>query len=357
MVAKVRIFEITGTGIPEQNYNGAVFNGSWNFTDGAGQVAEMDGPGWLPDDYLSETYNFSNPGGSTATNYTPSVFTLGDGSTVTTDDMVDLGAGYGSTNNMQTVLSDGTVINGKVNLAIIDATNGQRYAVLTQASGTTTDLEPYLKSGLQIVSVTGTGIHDTRYNTTVDDTPCFVRGTHILTPNGNVLVEDLHVGSRVTTLDHGTQTVRWVGSTSRYAQGVCAPICIKAGALDNDADLWVSQQHRMLLRDARAELLFGQNEVLVPAKSLINDETIRIVEGDRVEYFHILFDRHEIVIAEGAPSESLHLGAQSMKSLPSESIKEIKLLFPELITGVTRLQSTARQVLRNYEVRTLLGAM
>ena len=355
-MAQARIFAITGTGIPEQTYNGAVFNGSWNFTDGAGEVVDMTPPPWLPGSYVTETYNFTNPGGSSATNFTPTVFTFGDGSTISTDDMVDLGTSFGSTNNMQTVLSDGTVINGKINLAIIDASNGQRFAVLLEAGPGATDLEPYLQSGLEIVSVTGTSIHDTRYNTVADTTPCFTRGTHILTPNGDVRVEDIHVGSRVVTLDNATQTVRWIGPTMRAAKGACAPILIKAGALDNDADLWVSQQHRMLVRNAKAELLFGENEVLVPAKSLVNDDTIRIVEGGQVEYFHILFDRHEIVFAEGAMTESLHLGSQSLKSLPNESIQEIELLFPELISGVKKLRPTARQVLRNYEVRTLLGA-
>jgi hypothetical protein len=186
---------------------------------------------------------------------------------------------------------------------------------------------------------------------------CFARGTMILTPNGDVPIEDLRVGSRVETLDHGPQTIRWIGSTKRAATGACAPVHIRTGALDNDRDLWVSQQHRMVLRGARAELLFGEHEVLVPAKSLVNDCSIRIVEGGVVEYFHILFDNHEIIYAEGAMAESLHLGKQSFDALSHVSMREIEMLFPELAENRSNVPVTARQVLRHYEVKALLRAV
>ncbi len=208
------------------------------------------------------------------------------------------------------------------------------------------------------IGITATGLQSGSFAVdNVSLTPiCFTRGTSILTPNGDVLVEDLQVGSRVETLDHGPQTVRWIGSTVRVATGACAPVHIRAGALDNDRDLFVSQQHRMVLRGARAELMFGDHEVLVPAKSLVNDCSVRIVEGGEVEYFHILFDNHEIIYAEGAMAESLHLGKQSFDVLSHASIQEIEMLFPELCDRKTSLPPTARQVLRNYEVQALLHA-
>ena len=198
------------------------------------------------------------------------------------------------------------------------------------------------------------GISDTSLKEQTGIPICFTRGTSILTPNGDVCVEDLRVGSRVETLDHGPQTVRWIGSTVRAATGACAPVRIRAGSLDNDRDLWVSQQHRMVLRGAKAELMFGDHEVLVPAKSLVNDCSVRIIEGGEVEYFHILFDNHEIIYAEGAMAESLHLGKQSFDALSHASIQEIKMLFPELEITRDSLPATARPVLRNYEVQALL---
>ncbi|MEM7243178.1 MAG: Hint domain-containing protein, partial [Pseudomonadota bacterium] len=137
-------------------------------------------------------------------------------------------------------------------------------------------------------------------------TICFADGTQIETDKCAVAVEDLEEGMLVRTRDNGFQPIRWVGSSTRVGKGKLAPIRIAAGTLGNTRDLRVSPQHRMLLEGWQAELLYGEAEVLAPAKSLVNDQTIRIEECDEVEYFHILFDTHEVIFAEGAPSESFH---------------------------------------------------
>jgi len=67
-------------------------------------------------------------------------------------------------------------------------------------------------------------------------------------------------------------------------------------------------------------------------------------------------DQHEIIFAEGAMVESLHIGAQSLQSLPKDAIEEIEMLFPNLFTPTGGLNPTARQVLKTYEVRALLAA-
>ena len=120
------------------------------------------------------------------------------------------------------------------------------------------------------------------------------------------------------------------------ATGVLAPILIRKGALGNDRDLRVSPQHRMLLQGWQAEMLFGEEEVLATAKSLVNDHSILRDEGGEVEYFHMLFDTHEIIYAEGAPSESFHPGEQGWKTLDQGTRDEILTLFPEL-SGFTNL--------------------
>lgn len=138
---------------------------------------------------------------------------------------------------------------------------------------------------------------------------CFCRGTRILTSRGEIPIEDLQAGDKAVTVDHGLQSIRWVGFSTVVAQGGdLAPILFEAGALGNTGPLRVSPQHRMIVSGPVSEMLFGESEVLVPAKSLINDRTIRRDPGDRVDYFHMLFDRHEIVWAEGARSESFFPG-------------------------------------------------
>ena len=170
------------------------------------------------------------------------------------------------------------------------------------------------------------------FNPGVGVTICFAKGTLIETTSGEKAVEALSAGDLVRTLDHGDQPIRWIGSVRRPALGKLAPIKICKGALGNRRDLMVSPQHRMLLTGWRAELFFGECEVLATAKSLINDRDIVRVEGGFVEYFHILFDTHEIIFAEGAPSESFHPGAMGAQALSQDGYDEILTLFPHLGT-------------------------
>jgi hypothetical protein len=179
---------------------------------------------------------------------------------------------------------------------------------------------------------------------------CFAASTMIDTAEGEVAIENLQVGDLVRTADHDYQPIRWIGSSKVAATGSVAPILIKAGALGNTRDLKVSPQHRMLLGGWQAEMLFGDDEVLVAAKHLVNDSTILRVEGGEVEYFHMLFNTHEIVFAEGAPSESFHPGEIGWGALAEEARAEILALFPELASGdFAGYGTSARRTLKAYE--------
>lgn len=186
--------------------------------------------------------------------------------------------------------------------------------------------------------------------------PCFVRGTNIATETGETPIENLSVGDLVLT-KNGPRPIRWIGSTIIWATRDIAPILIRKGALGNHQDLRVSPQHRMLISGCWAELLFGENEVLVAAKALINDKTIIRVEGGSVEYFHILFDIHEIVFSEGIPSESFHPGEWGLKAFGHETREEIFRLFPELRRDCTAYGPSAHLSLTNYEAAVLGDAM
>ena len=109
----------------------------------------------------------------------------------------------------------------------------------------------------------------------------------------------------------------------------------------------------MLIRGWRAELLFGEEEVLVPAKSLVNGDTVHAMPVDEVQYHHILFDRHEVVFAEGVASESFHPGQQMMDG-DQDMRDEITALFPELEdVDATEDWDAARPFLRMREGRLL----
>ncbi|MBR9841906.1 MAG: hypothetical protein GYB25_02010 [Rhodobacteraceae bacterium] len=176
---------------------------------------------------------------------------------------------------------------------------------------------------------------------------CFVRGVRIATARGEIPVETLSIGDRVITRDRGYQEIRWIGSTTREAKGKLAPILFKAGScLGNTADIMVSPNHRMLAKGGGVELVSGAPEALVPAKFMINGNDILQMEGASVEYFHILFDHHELVWSEGCWSESFHPGEMGWNTLCEATRQEILDLFPNLGEMFsTGYDVTARQVL------------
>lgn len=181
---------------------------------------------------------------------------------------------------------------------------------------------------------------------------CYCSGTLIETPDGPKPIDRLEIGDLVNTLDNGPQPIRWIGGAQMAGTGVNAPVLIKAGALGNTRDLWVSQNHRILISGAWAELLFGQNQVLVAAKHLVNDMTIRLIPQPLVEYYHFLLDSHEIVFAEACPSESLFPGKQTLNNVTDAEHDEILTLFPDLARSGT-LTPTARYALKAFEAETL----
>ncbi len=189
---------------------------------------------------------------------------------------------------------------------------------------------------------------------TIDTIPCFVAGTMILTPGGEVAVEALVPGDLVCTKDNGPQPLRWIGRRSVAATGAFAPIRITAGTFGDHRTLTVSPLHRILIRDRRAELLFGEAEVLVAARDLVDDARVRAMPGGSVDYVHLLFDQHQVVFSEGLPTESFLPGPQMERSFEAEIVAEICTLFPELdpATG-GGYGAAARRTLRRYEARLL----
>ncbi|MDQ2091680.1 Hint domain-containing protein [Marimonas arenosa] len=204
-------------------------------------------------------------------------------------------------------------------------------------------------------SISGSEVSDGLFSSDLNilATICFARGTLIETPTGPQAIETLREGDLVCTLDAGPQPIRWIGGSAAPAIGANAPVRIRAGALGNLRDLWVSQNHRMMLTGARAELLFGQDQVLVAAKHLVNDRSIRIVPGGEVEYWHFLLDTHQIVFAEACPSESLFPGKQTLKHVPDHERDEIVALFPELESADCP-GPLSRYTLKAYEADALL---
>ena len=183
---------------------------------------------------------------------------------------------------------------------------------------------------------------------------CFADGARILTPRGERRIEDLRLGDLVVTRDNGPQPVRWIGVSTVAGEGKFAPIRIAPEAgFGGTRPLLVSPQHRLLYSGYRAELLTGQSEVLIAAKHLVNGTTIREVPQARVTYFHMMFDRHEIVFAESITTESFHISDESLRAIGNSSREELFAVFPELRTGYGLHGKTARICLKGHEARLL----
>lgn len=180
---------------------------------------------------------------------------------------------------------------------------------------------------------------------------CFAAGTQIETPDGPRTIETLVAGDVVLTAHDGPQPIRWAGATTVAAQGDLAPIIIRAGTLGNIRDLVVSPQHCILLEDWRAQLLYGEDEVLVRAVDLLNMDGVYRHTGGMVTYCHILMDKHQIVSAHGIRSETLYPGSVAMGAVGPQAMAEINALLPD----IGAYGPTAATRLRSYEARLIAG--
>jgi len=180
---------------------------------------------------------------------------------------------------------------------------------------------------------------------------CFVKGTLIDTPEGPKRVEELEVGDLVTTKDNGAKPLQWIGKRTMPADGKFAPILIRKGTIGNDTDLMVSPQHRILFEGWQAELMFGKWSVLAPAIALKNDKSIFSVESAEVEYIHIMFDQHELVMSNGCWTESFYPGDMGIGSMEEETRREFFEIFPELEHNLGSFGETVRPVLKSKEAQ------
>ena len=136
---------------------------------------------------------------------------------------------------------------------------------------------------------------------------CFLKGTKILTAEGDRKIEDLSVGDLLPTMFGGLRPVHWIGrypinksDPSKPWVKDALPVRIARSALAPDVphtDLYLTGGHSLLI-----------DGVLVPAELLINGATItrdEVREYDELEYIHVKLESHDVIYAEGVPAETL----------------------------------------------------
>ncbi|MCB8882101.1 Hint domain-containing protein [Acidisoma cellulosilytica] len=130
---------------------------------------------------------------------------------------------------------------------------------------------------------------------------CYAAGTRIAVPGGERAVEDLTVGDTLLTLSGRPRRIKWIGRRAvdcrRHRNPISVhPIKVWAGAFGPALprrDLFLSPDHAV----------FAEG-VLIPVKHLVNGSTVSQVLVERVTYFHLELDSHDILLAEGLPAES-----------------------------------------------------
>ncbi|AWZ18837.1 type I secretion target repeat protein [Roseovarius sp. TM1035] len=188
----------------------------------------------------------------------------------------------------------------------------------------------------------------------IENIICFTPGIRLLTPHGERAVESLRAGDLVITRDHGPQAIRWIGRRTVPGIGRFAPVRVAAHVLDGGrAPLLVSPQHRFLFTGYKAELLFGCDEVLIAARHMVDGLAVTQEDQATVTYIHVMFDRHEVIYAEGAATESFHAGDIGISAITDQAREEMFAIFPELRSNPNAYGDTARPCLKRHEARLL----
>jgi hypothetical protein len=183
-------------------------------------------------------------------------------------------------------ISNVVAIGGEVSFAFNVPGSG---SLLYATNGTTTNFEP--------TTLPQTGLPITAGALTL----CFLAGTRIATPQGEVAVEDLREGDTVVTVFGGTAPVVWLGH--RRTDCTCHPRPLQVWPIRVGVDAFGHGR-------PRRELFLSPNhavyvlDVLIPIKHLVNGTSIARVAMDEVTYWHVELPRHDLVLAEGLPAES-----------------------------------------------------
>ena len=184
---------------------------------------------------------------------------------------------------------DGSYASTPIIIASFDGTDGQN-----PLAGVTFD------SGGDLVGTTNYGGTDNEG--TVFETPiCFLAGTMIATPTGEVAVERLAVGDMATTLRGPARRIVWIGQgrvlATRGRRSPATPVIVRKGALAENMpcrDLRVTMAHALYV-----------DGVLIPVEYLVNHRSI--IWDDRaqeVTVYHVELETHDILVADGAPAEN-----------------------------------------------------
>ena len=259
-------------------------------------------------------------------------FTLGDGSTV----------GF-----------DSRILESNLDVVFLTVSNGGdvRHFIIPNDSYGSGNVQ-----SIQTGQIENVGFNDAGVISTTDNDiniVCFAAGTKIKTPGGDTAVEEIQIGDLALTRHNGPQHVRAI--LVRAVDFSTAPDRLKPILFEENSlgpgrpnnKLFVSPQHRILVTDPSG------SKVLVPAKALLPRRGVRVAHGKRqVTYIHLVFSRHEVIYANGTPTESFFPGSTAMKTIPKSSRAELRDIFgDDIAIGTQDSKMPATAVLRVQQAR------
>ena len=197
------------------------------------------------------------------------------------------------------------------------------------------------------------------------DNVCFAAETRITTNFGTKPAGDIEPGDHIMTPDNGFQAVVWCYAKSWSADDIAMcpklrPVKVDTGALGHGlplAPLRVSRQHRLLVQGPIAQRMFGHKEVLVPAVALVGLPGIDIDTSNApISYVHIMCAQHEVIFAEGAPTETLFLGREAVSAIAPDAFADLAHvldLSPSALLAQANDQRAARPLAKGERARRL----
>ena len=173
--------------------------------------------------------------------------------------------------------------------------------VLTVVEGTNTFTETLAGSYAGLYFHTAAGLSNSTL-VTVDTNPaCFAAGTRLLTENGEVPVEQIRIGDRMAVSGGGFRPVTWVGHRRVACLDHTDPATVCPIRIAAEAFAPGQPSRPLLLSPDHAVSAEG---VLIPVSALVNGTSIRRMQPEHVEYWHVELETHDVILAENLPVES-----------------------------------------------------
>lgn len=237
------------------------------------------------------------------------------------------------------VVTAGGATVGKA-FTVLQMENGDAFVEVTDNPSTNSDDEIVSMSIDSFVAADMNAL--SQQFSSVTEVVCFTPNGIIETFQGAKPIRDLVIGDKVLTRDNGYQELRWIYSRHLNQQNLCskpelAPVTVKKDSFGPNVperDLTISPGHMVLVSGDIPNRMFGEPEILIPAKRL---EKIDGVFRNRPKllakgttYVHLVFDAHEVVRVDGMWSESFRPSPASLKMIHRDGYQELKSIFPDL---------------------------